>query len=60
MRATHAVGFYSESPPPARVARSVKVTQVVRDGSVHVSARGGIGIPERTIVQVDLVCAVGT
>jgi len=60
VRATHAVGFYSESPPPARVARSVKVTQVVRDGSVRVSARGGLGIPARTIVQVDLVCAVGT
>jgi len=34
--------------------------QVVRNGSVRVSARGGIGIPARTIVQVDLVCAVGT
>ena len=58
VRATHAVAFYSEAPPPARVALSVHVKQVVRNGSVRVSARGGSGIPERTIVQVDLVCAV--
>jgi len=58
VRATHAVAFYSEAPPSARMAQSVHVKQVVRNGSVHVSARGGIGIPARTIVQVDLVCAV--
>jgi hypothetical protein len=34
------------------------VKQVVRGGAVHVIAQGGAGIPERTIVQVDLVCAV--
>jgi hypothetical protein len=58
--ATHAVGFYSKSPPSAGVAQSVHVKQVVRNGSVHVSARGGPVSETRTIVQVDLVCAVET
>jgi hypothetical protein len=56
--ATHAVGFNTEAPPSARIAQKVRVTQVVRNGSVHVSARGGFGVPEHTIVQVNLVCAV--
>jgi hypothetical protein len=56
--ATHAVGFNTEAPPSARLAQKVRVTQVVRNGSVHVSARGGFGVPEHTIVQVNLVCAV--
>jgi hypothetical protein len=35
------------------------VTQQVRNGVVHISANGGTGRLEgRTIVQVDLVCAV--
>jgi hypothetical protein len=58
VRSTYAVGFYTEAPPPARVASSVRVKQVVRNGDVHVSARGGMEIPLHTIVQVDLVCAV--
>ena len=58
VRSTFAVGFYTDAPPPARVVNSVRVKQVVRSGNVHVSARGGMEIPERTIVQVDLVCAV--
>lgn len=60
VRATYAVGFYTEAPPQARVAQSVHVKQVVRNGGVHVSARGGVEVPEHTIVQVDLVCAVAT
>ena len=59
VQATHAVGFYSDAPPSAGVVRSVHVTQAVRDGNVHVSARGGTGISEgHTVVQIDLVCAV--
>ena len=59
--ATHAVGFYSDTPPSAGIARSVHVTQTVRNGKVHVSARGGGGISEgHTVVQIDLVCAVST
>jgi hypothetical protein len=60
VHATHAVGFYSNSPPSAGVARSVRVQQVVRSGSVRISARGSTGDTTRTIVQVDLVCAVLT
>ena len=58
VRATTAVAFYSDTPPSARVARSVRVKQVVHTGRVQVSALGGAAIPARTIVQVDLVCAV--
>jgi hypothetical protein len=59
--ATHAIGFFGDKPPTAGVAQSVHVTQRVRNGVVHVSARGGTGLLERrTIVQVDLVCAVRT
>jgi hypothetical protein len=57
--ATHAIGFFGDKPPTIGVAQSVHVTQTVRRGVVHVSARGGTGQLEgRTIVQVDLVCAV--
>jgi hypothetical protein len=58
VHATHAVAFFSDTPPSARVALSVRVKQVVRSGTVRVTAQGGAGIPERTFVQVDLVCAV--
>lgn len=60
VHATSAVGFFSDAPPSARVAQSVRVTQTVRAGNVRVSAKGGAGIPSRTIVQVNLVCAVAT
>lgn len=57
--ATHAIGFYGDKPPTIGVAQSVHVTQRVAKGVVYVSARGGTGQLEgRTIVQVDLVCAV--
>jgi hypothetical protein len=58
VHATYAVAFFSDAPPSASVAKSVRVKQAVRSGAVRVTARGGAGIPERTIVQVDLVCAV--
>jgi hypothetical protein len=58
---THAIGFYGDKPPTIGVAQSVHVTQNVRKGVVRVSASGGTGLLEgRTIVQVDLVCAVLT
>jgi hypothetical protein len=59
--ATHAIGFYGDKPPTLGVVQSVRVTQTVRKGIVHVSARGGTGLLEgRTVVQLDLVCAVRT
>jgi hypothetical protein len=61
LSATHAIGFYGDKPPTPGVATSVRVTQRVTKGVVHVSASGGTGFLEgRTIVQVDLVCAVRT
>ncbi len=59
VRATPAVAFYSESPPPAALVQSVRVKQVVRRGSVRVSAHTSLANQTTTIVQVDLVCAVG-
>jgi hypothetical protein len=58
VHATNAVGFFSDAPPSAQAAQSVHVTQVVRGGNVRVTARGDAGISVRTIVQVDLTCAV--
>lgn len=58
VHATNAIGFFSDTPPSAQVAQSVRVKQVVRGGTVRVTAKGGAGIPLRTIVQVDLTCAV--
>jgi hypothetical protein len=58
VRATYAVAFFTDTPPPIGLAQSVRVKQVVTGGNVRVSALGGEGIPARTIVQVDLVCAV--
>jgi hypothetical protein len=60
LEATHAIGFYGDRPPTVGVVQSVHVTQTVRNGIVRVSARGGTGqVTGRTIVQVDLLCAVG-
>jgi hypothetical protein len=58
VHATNAVGFFSNTPPSAQAAQSVHVTQVVHSGNVKVTARGDAGIFVRTIVQVDLTCAV--
>jgi hypothetical protein len=58
VHATNAVGFFSDTPPSAQVAQSVHVRQVVHAGTVRVTAKGGAGIPVRTIVQIDLTCAV--
>jgi hypothetical protein len=58
VHATNAVGFFSDTPPSAQVAQSVHVTQIVHGGTVRVTAKGGAGIPLRTIVQIDLTCAV--
>jgi hypothetical protein len=56
--ATHAVAFYTDAPPPASAAQQVRVKQVVHGGTVRVSAKSVGVIPDHTVVQVDLVCAV--
>lgn len=60
VHATHALGFFSDAPPSLGVVQSVRVTQTVRNGIVHVTARGGLGLGARTIVQLALTCAVRT
>jgi hypothetical protein len=64
VRATHAVGFYTFTPPPAAVIADLHVRQVVRGGRVVVSVHAGPtfrSLPAvAAIVQVDLLCAVGT
>jgi hypothetical protein len=58
---THAVAFYTEQPPGADLASAVKVSTVVRGSHVRVTARGTDALRGvRAVVQVDLVCAVGT
>jgi hypothetical protein len=59
--ATHAIAFYLPQPPTAQLASAVTVTRVVRSGRVRVTAHGTDALRGvRAIVQVDLVCAVGT
>jgi hypothetical protein len=54
--ASHAIGFFTNAPPAATLARSIGVRQVVRDGLVHVTIRAGRLPGVRAVVQVDLVC----
>jgi hypothetical protein len=59
--ATHAIAFYTAQPPTAELASAVKVTRTLRSGRVRVSARGTDALRGmRAVVQVDIVCAVGT
>jgi hypothetical protein len=59
--ATHAIAFYTQQPPTAAMAAGVKVKRSVRSGRVQVIARGTNALNGvRAVVQVDLVCAVGT
>jgi hypothetical protein len=56
--ATHAIGFFGNSPPPASLAGSVHVVQSIHAGRVAVAIRATRAIAgARAVVQVDLVCA---
>jgi hypothetical protein len=50
--ATHAIGFYGETPPTAAAARAIRVTQRTRNGVVTLHVRSSV----RAVVQLDLVC----
>jgi hypothetical protein len=55
--ATHAVAFYTPTPPTKALATSVHVTQTVQGGLVHLTVRAGPAVLEvRAVVQVDLLC----
>jgi hypothetical protein len=64
VRATHAVGFYTFTPPSAALIANMDVKQSVRAGRVRISMHAGAafrGLPAvAAIVQLDLVCVVGT
>jgi hypothetical protein len=55
--ATHAIGFYTTTPPAAAVARSVAVAQTIRSGRLHLTVRAGRLPGVNAVVQVDLLCA---
>jgi hypothetical protein len=56
--ATHAIGFFGDTPPSASLARSVHVQQSVHAGRVAVTIRGTRAIAGgHAVVQLDLVCA---
>ncbi|HVM57209.1 MAG TPA: hypothetical protein VMT74_07075 [Gaiellaceae bacterium] len=55
--ATHAIAFYTASPPAGPLASSVEASQAVRGGRLHVTVRATSAVLEvRAVVQVDLVC----
>ncbi len=56
--AWHALAFRTQEPPPARLVKAVRVTQVVRAEAVTVTVRGSTALQgARAIVQVGAVCA---
>ena len=55
--ATHAIAFYTATPPSGPLASSVTATQAVKSGRLHVTVRATSAVLEvRAVVQVDLVC----
>jgi hypothetical protein len=55
--ATHAVGFYGETPPTVSLARAVTVAQRIRAGHAELKIRASHAIAgTRTVVQLDLLC----
>lgn len=55
--ASHAVGFFTATPPAAALVRSVAVTQTVRAGVVFLVVRSGPLPGVTAIVQVEMDCA---
>jgi hypothetical protein len=56
--ATHAIGFFSASPPTASLAHAIRVIQSVRQGLVRLTVSATRAAAEsRAVVQLDLVCA---
>jgi hypothetical protein len=56
--ATHAVGFFGDSPPPVSVVRAITAVQHVRGGAVRLTVRAGAAVAGRqAVVQLDLMCA---
>jgi hypothetical protein len=59
--ASHAVGFYGQDPPSARLVNSVRATRSLRGGNVTVTVHAGGAVQNvKAVVQLDLTCAGGT
>jgi hypothetical protein len=56
---SHAVGFYTAKPPPARLVAAVATRQSLARDHVTVVVRGGALGRVRAIVQVSALCAGG-
>jgi hypothetical protein len=55
--ATHAIAFYGDKPPTARLARAVAVTQRVRGGRASLTIRASRATAgTHAVVQLDLLC----
>jgi hypothetical protein len=55
--ATHALGFFADSPPPVSVVRAIHVDRRVRGGAVRLTVRAGAAVAgTRAVVQLDLIC----
>lgn len=55
--ATHAVAFYTATPPSRELASAVTATQATKAGRLHVTVRATSAVLEvHAVVQVDLVC----
>src|SRR5262249_1630195 len=54
----HALGYFTDSPPPAPLVHSVEASRTVGAARVSVAVRAGAAVTRaRTIVQVGAVCA---
>ncbi|HTO25563.1 MAG TPA: hypothetical protein VMJ49_06645 [Gaiellaceae bacterium] len=55
--ATHAIAFYTDTPPTRALASSISATQSVRSGRLHLVVRASPAAAEvKSVVQVDLSC----
>jgi hypothetical protein len=52
--ASHAVGFFGDSPPGAAFVRQVRASHRVHNGIATVTVRSAEGVP--AVVQLDIVC----
>ena len=55
--ATHAIAFYTDTPPARSLASSISATQSMRSGRLHLVVRASPAAAEvKSVVQVDLSC----
>jgi hypothetical protein len=58
--ASHAIGFFTQAPPSARLLAAVRTARVAHGSRVTVSLRAGAPLAGvRAVIQVSVVCAGG-